>query len=757
MTISTTSNTSVSQGNGFTNTFNFGFIIPLVAELFVTYVDTNDVEWPLSSSQYSVSGLDNPSGGVVTYPLAGSPIPIGSSLIIQRIVAYQQLTSLVNQSGYYPNVVEQALDNLTMQTQQLAAASQLALTVGQSSTAANLSLPSSSTIRSNNLIGFDANGNVDLYPITSSVGAGDLINEGPFVAGVGFTPGVTTSLVLSRSYGSDANVTVHYDAAYQGVDQYSINGDTITFIAPIPVGVNKVYIVGGTTLSVGIPSALSQPNGSSLIGYNQGSTGAATITQQAKNQQVVNLLDICANGVSGVPADPLGVIDSSGAIVKWIALAASGIAVTAPSGTFKFTVPIAIPPISGMSITGAGRQSTKFVYSGTNTTNDLWTIGDGTTSFSGCTIGGFNIDSTTTMTAGTALHIKKQQNGSNFFDISFSNLNATQNLWDGIWFDNTNVTDYIGFEINVQHEALIVNGEASGSSGSDLYLDQGTITNCQQALTVGGGFGGLYVGQVLLYGNLTNVQIDNSRVANGNRELLFSQFCVSDGCKNYGFYIDDTLAGGSNITLNAFVGSAGQVGSGGVGINVNIVAFPNSRITFGMGQLFNATSHNISIQDASTLITIGSETQITNCGGYGINATVQTNNVTYSCTFESNTAGNVATNVRNSYTPTISAATGTITAATGSVYWSRTGSIVYMSVSINVVTNGTGAGAVGCTLPFTVRSATVISGRATGISGKMLQGNIAANSFSLNIDNYDGTYPAVSGETLVLSGCAEVY
>jgi hypothetical protein len=293
----------VSQGNGFTNTFNFSFIIPLVAELFVTYVDTNDVEWPLSSSQYSVSGLDNPSGGVVTYPLTGSPIPIGSSLIIQRIVAYQQLTSLVNQSGYYPNVVEQALDNLTMQTQQLAAASQLALTVGQSSTAANLSLPSSSTIRSNNLIGFDASGNVDLYPITSSVGAGDLINEGPFVAGVGFTPGVTTSLVLSRSYGTAANVTVHYDGTYQGVDQYSINGDTITFIAPIPVGVNKVYIVGGTTLSMNVPSedsiginqlqasvlnffaqvsTLSSSIGSTLIGFLQSGIGSVLRTIQLK-------------------------------------------------------------------------------------------------------------------------------------------------------------------------------------------------------------------------------------------------------------------------------------------------------------------------------------------------------------------------------------------------------------------------------------------------------------------------------------------
>lgn len=60
-------------------------------------------------------------GGTIVYPLSGSALPVGQSLLIQRILPYVQSTSVQNQGNYYSQVTEQALDMLEMQIQQLAA------------------------------------------------------------------------------------------------------------------------------------------------------------------------------------------------------------------------------------------------------------------------------------------------------------------------------------------------------------------------------------------------------------------------------------------------------------------------------------------------------------------------------------------------------------------------------------------------------------------------------------------------------------
>jgi hypothetical protein len=268
LTISTTSNEVVAQGNGLTTSFDFSFPVPLASELFVYYTDLSGAITLIPSSQYTVTGIGTANGGAVTYPLSGSPIATGTSLTIQRVVPYVQLTDLVNQSGYYPNVVENALDYLTMQTQQLAQQTALSLQVPFSATPMNLVYPTASA-RAGKLAGFDSVGNAVAYPISASVGAGNLTSEGPFVSGVNFTPNVTTSLPLSQAYGSAENVQVHFDTEYQGPDQYSLNGTQITFNSAIPDGVQKVYIVGGTTLSVNTPG-----NGS--VGTVQIQDGAVT-------------------------------------------------------------------------------------------------------------------------------------------------------------------------------------------------------------------------------------------------------------------------------------------------------------------------------------------------------------------------------------------------------------------------------------------------------------------------------------------------
>lgn len=68
--------------------------------------------------------------------------------------------------------------------------------------------------------------------------------EDIFQSGTGFTPGTTTSLTLSKAYASAAAVMVHFDGGFQGSDQYTISGNTITFTSAIPLGTQTVYARG---------------------------------------------------------------------------------------------------------------------------------------------------------------------------------------------------------------------------------------------------------------------------------------------------------------------------------------------------------------------------------------------------------------------------------------------------------------------------------------------------------------------------------
>jgi hypothetical protein len=80
------------------------------------------------------------------------------------------------------------------------------------------------------------------------------ITDAKFVSGVDFTNGVTTQLTLPVSPGSASNTWVFFDAGFQADDQYTISGTTLTFNAPIPVGVQEVNVKIGTLVAVGVPA-----------------------------------------------------------------------------------------------------------------------------------------------------------------------------------------------------------------------------------------------------------------------------------------------------------------------------------------------------------------------------------------------------------------------------------------------------------------------------------------------------------------------
>ncbi len=107
------------------------------------------------------------------------------------------------------------------------------------------------------------------------------------------------------------------------------------------------------------------------------------------------------------------------------------------------------------------------------------------------------------------------------------------------------------------------------------------------------------------------------------------------------------------------------------------------------------------------------------------------------------------------YTPTITSGTGTLTAASGSGIYRAVGNTVEFKITATITTNGTGASHIIATLPRAASATAGVSagsGRATVVSGKALQAIIAPSTSTVLIYNYDNTYPASTGETLVISG-----
>ncbi|MBY4728345.1 MULTISPECIES: glycosyl hydrolase family 28-related protein [Burkholderia] len=378
----------------------------------------------------------------------------------------------------------------------------------------------------------------------------------------------------------------------------------------------------------------------SVSQFRSTAPGSVSRTVMDKLQDVVNFRDF------GGKCD--GTTNDDAAMNAALSNLTAGELLVFPAGTCVFSTPKALPIVQNVSIRGAGARQTVLLYTGSNTTSDIWTVGDGTTSMTGWSISGLRFDSTTTMTAGAALHLKRMQNGSELFDVDAGVFGQpTRKLYNGVWLDNVNVFKYSKFNIQVQNQGLMMNGSPTSDEGSDIFLDDGVVTFSNIGYHVGGGQGGVYFGKILAYGNGTNYQVDNALAARLNREIFFSDQCISDGSYGYGVWINDSLTSNAPIVMNGAFGSAGVLGGSPNGIEIYIQKWPNGRISLGPGQLYNATSDGMRVDDASTIITIDSTRHIFNNGGYGVNATVPTTNI-YSLSqyAASNTLGNYSSNVK---------------------------------------------------------------------------------------------------------------
>ena len=122
MTVSSETSKVVYVGNGATTQFAYTFPILVAAHLIVERADsvTHVVNLTYTQNDYTVTGLGNATGGIVT--LTAAVLSSAYEIKIRRLVPYTQELDLLNQGGFFPDQIEGQLDKIVMQIQQLHAA-----------------------------------------------------------------------------------------------------------------------------------------------------------------------------------------------------------------------------------------------------------------------------------------------------------------------------------------------------------------------------------------------------------------------------------------------------------------------------------------------------------------------------------------------------------------------------------------------------------------------------------------------------------
>ena len=154
MTVATNVAEEVFAGDGAQRAFPTQIYVVRAEDIQVFLrTNTDDIEQVLGTN-YSISGLEGP----ITVTMTAAPAQ-GVTVLVVRRVPYLQTTSIRNQGGFFPDVVEIALDRLTMMVQQLFTLIRRGVRVPPGEALSQLP---NAAARANKLLGFDSEGDIDV-------------------------------------------------------------------------------------------------------------------------------------------------------------------------------------------------------------------------------------------------------------------------------------------------------------------------------------------------------------------------------------------------------------------------------------------------------------------------------------------------------------------------------------------------------------------------------------------------------------------
>ena len=366
-------------------------------------------------------------------------------------------------------------------------------------------------------------------------------------------------------------------------------------------------------------------------------TEVAAIQVSITNYGLVNVKNPPFNAVGNGISDDTTAIDTA---IQYCATHA--LVCFFPPGVYRYTAPLTPILASSVTLLGVGELST-IRYTGATNNVDLITVGDGTNLYVGLSIRGLRFETSTSMTLGKVLRLRKLTSVE--LDISVVGNGL---MYDGIWFDNTST-------INMNNSRVLApkNRGIIASDGSELHL-QGTFISGTSVLGVftstsihiGGGYGGVYTEQLTQANADIGMLVDTAITGTGNNQFFLTTGTM-DGNTTAGAKFDDSISNpiGKIIKMGDGWGSGGN-GTGLIIANWKNGAFRASGVTFAD----NAVD-GLALNDPSVRVALGRAADISNNGRYGVSATAP-------ITIKAPTAaqvdwiGNATANYQASVTPT---------------------------------------------------------------------------------------------------------
>lgn len=138
-----------------------------------------------------------------------------------------------------------------------------------------------------------------------------------------------------------------------------------------------------------------------------------------------------------------------------------------------------------------------------------------------------------------------------------------------------------------------------------------------------------------------------------------------------------------------------------------------------------------------------SATQLTLSTGNLIVASGQ--GIDFSATPGTGTSELLADYEEGTWTPVITSTIGSITTSSATGTYTKVGRLVYVSMSITITNNGTGAGVLSASLPFTSGVGSTSLGRETNATGTAVQVVTYPSASTVDLFTLANGYPAASG------------
>jgi hypothetical protein len=294
---STTRKAGPYTGNGVTSIFPFSFKVFSSSDLVVTQTDTSGVETTLTlTSNYTVSlnaNQDSNPGGNVTCLVA----PASSYLLtLTSAVPQLQPVVLTNNGGFYPSVINDALDRLTIFAQQILEKVNRTLSLPVSVSGVSTTLP---VPVSNHVIAWNAAATGLQSLDTSSLAS--IVAFGTANADIFSGTGTKTSFTLSANPGAINNLDVSIAGITQkpSIDYTWTSGTTLIFTTAPAAGSNNILV----RYLQALPQGSSDSASASFL---QSGTGAVQRIAQDKMCETISVKDF------GAVCD--GITDDSAAV-----------------------------------------------------------------------------------------------------------------------------------------------------------------------------------------------------------------------------------------------------------------------------------------------------------------------------------------------------------------------------------------------------------------------------------------------------------